>query len=76
MDESVVNITETQHTPVAFGNTSPHCHIPNHRHLSLAYTSLADVLTGSLSPSKQIRGGVRRRLRYDDGKRIPVECVN
>jgi hypothetical protein len=30
---------------------------------------------GPLSPSKQIRRGVRKRLRNDDGKRIRVECV-
>jgi hypothetical protein len=45
MNESVVNKTETQHTPRAFGITSPHRHLPIHRHLSLVYTSLVSVLT-------------------------------
>jgi hypothetical protein len=36
MNESVVNKKETQHTLRAFGITSSHRHLPNHRHHSLA----------------------------------------
>jgi hypothetical protein len=45
MKESVVNKNEILQTRRGFANTSPHRHLPNHRHLSLAYTSLTSVLT-------------------------------